>query len=207
MSAFKDQVLALTALIQAATLASELALTGVCDHVAAQMLIDAVYVVNTPSTEQLYPASQLTGGLKTFITLFDTRHTLKPAHQSLARYIVKLNALAKKLTRNPTLLAALSVRLKQAGMQHDFFVGDVDRHALALSELYLWLAAELKIDFKLMGQAQYLQDSERVNRIRALLLAGVRAAVLWQQLGGNAWRLWWRRKTYLSTSKQLLSGT
>jgi high frequency lysogenization protein len=38
-----------------------------------------------------------------------------------------------------------------------------------------------------------------------LLLAGIRAAVLWQQLGGNRWSLFWSRKKYVATAHKFLS--
>jgi len=201
---YKDQLLALAALIQAVSLASELAMSGVCDIPSAQQLIAAIYVFDTPSTDRLYPARQLTAGLRAFSQIFAPSEALKASQQSQARYVIKLNNLAKKLNNNPGVMAELAERIKHATVQRDFFLNEPDRTLESLSGIYLWLAHELKVDFKILGQSQYLLDHQRVNRIRALLLAGVRAAVLWQQLGGSAWHLWWRRKTYLHLSQQLL---
>jgi high frequency lysogenization protein len=44
---------------------------------------------------------------------------------------------------------------------------------------------------------QVLQMEHVADRIRALLLAGVRLAWLWQQLGGRRWHLILRRRTVL----------
>lgn len=203
----KDQLLALAALIQAVSFASELAMDGTCDILSAQHLIAAIYVFDTPSTEKLYPARQLTIGLQAFNQLFTPNESLKARQQSLARYVVKLNNLAKKLYRQPTIMTELATRIQQATVQRDFFANEPDRALESLSGIYLWLAHAVKVDFKILGQSQYLHDHQRVNRIRALLLAGVRAAVLWQQLGGTAWQLWWRRKTYLQLSQQLLTNS
>ncbi|MGD8349299.1 MAG: DUF489 family protein, partial [Gammaproteobacteria bacterium] len=40
-------------------------------------------------------------------------------------------------------------------------------------------------------------------RVRASLLAGIRAAVLWRQLGGNKWKLLFARKKYVAIARQL----
>jgi high frequency lysogenization protein len=39
------------------------------------------------------------------------------------------------------------------------------------------------------GDQNYLANPENASKIRALLLAGVRAALLWRQAGGNRWKL------------------
>ncbi|WP_156501040.1 DUF489 family protein, partial [Alcanivorax sp. HI0044] len=48
------------------------------------------------------------------------------------------------------------------------------------------------------GDPAHLQDDDKAARIRALFLAGVRAAFLWHQLGGRRWHLLFHRKRLLS---------
>ena len=55
------------------------------------------------------------------------------------------------------------------------------------------------------GEQTYLRNNDNAAKIRALLLAGIRAAVLWQQLGGSRWTLFWSRRRYIATAKKLLS--
>jgi len=42
------------------------------------------------------------------------------------------------------------------------------------------------------------------NKIRTLLLAGIRAAVLWRQMGGNRWQLLFSRKDIINDAKMLI---
>jgi len=49
----------------------------------------------------------------------------------------------------------------------------------------------------------YLQNEYVSNRIRSLLLAGIRSAVLWHQLGGRRWRLIVYRKRVQETATAL----
>jgi len=50
-----------------------------------------------------------------------------------------------------------------------------------------------------------LPNDDNAAKIRALLLAGIRAAVLWQQLGGSRWKLFWSRRKYVATAKKFTS--
>lgn len=200
----EDRVLALAALTQAAGLASQLALTGECSDEAYQTVVEAVYALDTPSTAQLYPRQGLREGLAAFIDLLGQKQRLSSTQQSLARYMVKLHHLAKKLHKNPSLQTDIAKRIQQATLQRRFFQDEADRHLVSLADVYLGLAQSLKVHFKIIGRSQYLHDHHHVNRIRALLLAGIRAATLWQQLGGSLWHLWWRRQAYLHSASQLL---
>jgi high frequency lysogenization protein len=48
-----------------------------------------------------------------------------------------------------------------------------------------------------------LNQPALVERIRAALLAAVRAAVLWRQIGGTQWRLLLQRKQILMLARGL----
>ena len=51
---------------------------------------------------------------------------------------------------------------------------------------------------------QFLQNPRNAERIRALLLAGIRSATLWRQLGGNRWQLFFSRRKILKDAYALL---
>ena len=55
------------------------------------------------------------------------------------------------------------------------------------------------------GEQNYLRNDDNAAKVRVLLLAGIRAGVLWQQLGGNRWSLFWSRKKYVATARKFLS--
>jgi high frequency lysogenization protein len=54
------------------------------------------------------------------------------------------------------------------------------------------------------GDPQYLQVGDNAARIRVLLLAGIRACVLWRQAGGNRWRLILNRQALLNEASRQL---
>ncbi len=57
---------------------------------------------------------------------------------------------------------------------------------------------------KTLSQRQII--AHYADIIRALLLAGIRAAFLWRQLGGRRWRLLLQRKKLLQASQNLSRG-
>lgn len=65
------------------------------------------------------------------------------------------------------------------------------RQALAerLAAVYGETLSTLRFRIQIHGKPQALQRDHVAARIRANLLAGVRCAVLWQQVGGRRWRL------------------
>ena len=56
------------------------------------------------------------------------------------------------------------------------------------------------------GNPAHLNNPENANRIRALLLAGIRGAMLWRQSGGGRWTLLLRRNVLLRETRMLLTG-
>lgn len=52
---------------------------------------------------------------------------------------------------------------------------------------------------RVLGKREYLRPTTNVERIRAALFAGVRAAVLWRQAGGGLLALWLGKKKILQT--------
>jgi len=65
----------------------------------------------------------------------------------------------------------------------------------ALSELYQQTISTLSRRVQVTGDAEQLRRPDIAARVRTLLLAGIRLAWLWHQLGGRRWHLVVRRTT------------
>ena len=77
----------------------------------------------------------------------------------------------------------------------------------AMGGLYADTISQLKPRIMVQGNPHYLGQPSVVAEIRALLLAAVRSAVLWRQLGGNYWDFLFSRKHMLEAiEQQLRSG-
>ena len=62
--------------------------------------------------------------------------------------------------------------------------------------------SELGPKLQISGNPDCLKQPQVQNKIRALLLAAMRSAVLWRQLGGKRRHLVFARKAIFDTAKQ-----
>ncbi len=68
----------------------------------------------------------------------------------------------------------------------------------SLADLYKNTVGSLPLKVKIIGRPEFLHVAEHASQCRALLLAGMRASVLWQQVGGSRWQLLFARKKILA---------
>jgi high frequency lysogenization protein len=71
----------------------------------------------------------------------------------------------------------------------------------SFADLYEQCLSSLQPRIIIRGLSEHLQNPSNICKLRTLLLAGVRAAMLWQQLGGRRWHLFFRRKAILEEIK------
>ncbi|MDH5230485.1 MAG: DUF489 family protein, partial [Gammaproteobacteria bacterium] len=57
------------------------------------------------------------------------------------------------------------------------------------------------------GEQGYLNNTENANKVRALLLALMRSAILWKQKGGRRWHVLLKRGKIMAAAKNLLKQT
>ena len=74
-----------------------------------------------------------------------------------------------------------------------------------LAGIYTDTLSTFAFRIHITGKQNYLTNINNTNKIRTLLLAGVRAAVLWRQMGGNRWQLLLSRKQIVDDAKLLLN--
>jgi high frequency lysogenization protein len=66
-----------------------------------------------------------------------------------------------------------------------------------LGQLYADTISHLRPKVIVQGNPHYLQQPEVVAEIRALLLASLRSAVLWRQMGGSMWDFVFARRAMM----------
>ncbi|MDF9756244.1 CII-binding regulator of phage lambda lysogenization HflD [Pseudomonas hunanensis] len=64
--------------------------------------------------------------------------------------------------------------------------------------MYQDTLSTLRQRIQVHGDMRFLQQASNASKIRALLLAGIRAARLWRQLGGHRWQLVFSRRKLLN---------
>ncbi len=197
-----EQVLALAGCYQSAALARAVAQGETVDTDAERASLDSIFHIDADDTAEVFggPAG-IRLGLDAVIRL-----SQNPSDDlETTRIVFTMLQLERKLVRRRDLMQELAGGIGSIDRQRQHF--DVLHATVAsrLGELYEHTVSLLRPRIMVTGNPQLLQDPVRVARIRANLLAGIRAAVLWHQLGGRKWQLLLQRKQVVLVARGLLS--
>ncbi|MCP4984274.1 MAG: high frequency lysogenization protein HflD [Gammaproteobacteria bacterium] len=203
MNKLESRTLALAGMFQAATLVDELALHGHCHAEAFDCSIDSLFTIDAASTEEaLGQVSQLSRGLEALSDYLGGEN--RSPGRNIAYYLLSILKISTQVLRNPALAEKLLEGLgKIENSAKDF---EMSRGSVInkIDGLYQDCISSLNPRIIVRGDQNYLRNTDNAAKIRGLLLAGIRAAVLWQQLGGNKWNLFWLRKKYVYTARMFL---
>jgi high frequency lysogenization protein len=198
----EERVIALAGLLQAVTLVRAIATRGGADAFAMQPNLASVFKIDADSPADVFGGiGNLRQGLETLIAqLDDDRRDL-----AITRLAISVMRVVGKLSARRTMLGALRSGIETIARQT---VGVEATNSLVtarLAHLYVDTISTLQPRIVVEGNPQYLRQEAQVAQIRALLLAAIRAGVLWRQLGGSQWRLLFRRKQYSMMARGLLA--
>ncbi len=200
----KDRTLALAGVIQAGELVSQVAESGQCSRQAAQASLASIYENTPEDTVSTYGGlGGVRLGLRMLAELLGQRagsSSIKTLQTSLA--ILKLG---KQLSKNSTRLNELFAAIELSESAWRQSEDALDPAVLAqLADAYHAHVSTMRFRIRVQGNPEILKKPEKVQLIRSLLLAGLRSAILWQQLGGNQWRLITQRKAMVETAQSLI---
>lgn len=200
----EQQILALASVFQASRLIYEIATNGTCDADAFETQINSIYMLDAPDFHAIYgKPTNLKIGLETTVYLFSKKSKDK-ADTVLSRYVLDVIFLQHRLMKKPEILDFIRQRIKQAVLQKAYFNTINDTIIDNLSDIYTHSISQLPYKIHIIGKLQHLKNPKIFNQIRALLLSGIRASVLWQQLGGKRYHLFFSRDRILKQCKNLL---
>jgi high frequency lysogenization protein len=192
--------IALAAVTQCALLVHDLAINGTADEKTMLACLRPVYLLDPDSIHQVYPdVSQFNDGVQVLQRSFDSAGMRENAET--VRYLLGMLVLQQRLSKAPTMLPAIRDRLQQltATEGQPPLTDDLPQQAIqadcsALARLYQDTVSKLSFRIHVSGNPEHLRDHAVADQIRALLLAGIRSAVLWHQLGGRRWHLVFYKK-------------
>lgn len=197
-----DKTLALAGIYQAAQMVYELATTGKTDEQAYKASLHSLFVENPASTLGVYGDSvnEIQLGIHTLMAQMKSDEAKQTRNIEITRYVLSLMILQKKLKQTDGLQKISNV-LETAKAQQQHF-GDLHENVIAtIARAYSENVSTLQPRIMVNGHHNYLNNQRIANKIRALLLAGLRSAVLWYQVGGSRWGLIWSRKKYLQSAQ------
>lgn len=198
-----NRALALAAIFQTASLVKDLAWRGHCDDHEFEIMIGSLFAfdVDTPSEIYRGEANLRTGLGRIEVQL---KSGGKPPDMELTRYGIGLIFLERKLQARPDMLEALGEGLKAAERQVEYFNLAHESVIARLAEVYQETISRLGPRIIVQGEQTHLSNPNVAARIRATLLAGIRAAVLWRQAGGSRWKLLFGRNRLIQEARDQL---
>ena len=204
MTREQQQLIALCGVFEAAALVEKLATTGQLPAAPQTCLLQSLLVQNPKDTLDVYGGDHynLRDGMRTLQGAL--QRTPEGLPREAMRYALTLLNLQRQLDRKPEMLALIGKRLPQIGQQAEMFGITHDNVVAAFAGLYQDTLSTFRQRLQIHGEMHFLQDTRNAARIRALLLAGIRSAMLWRQLGGHRWHLLLYRGRMLKELQLLL---
>ncbi len=202
-----ERVIALAGLHQVAHCVQFIANRGKLDVEAMEPCIHSLFQINAPDTQSVYgPPGAVALGMRALIGQI----TGQPSRDlEMTRYLVSLLKHGRTLSENPELLRRIGISIEITDAKHRQGVNQgalVSPEVLgSLAGIYSEHVSSLEPRILVRGNPLYLKNSENQDRIRALLLAGIRSAILWQQLGGTRWQILFGRKRLLAAARDYLN--
>lgn len=198
-----ENQLALAGVCQTATLVQQIARTGDVDEHACEASLSSILVTNPENPQQVFGALDNLGiGFKTLASQLSNKAGSKDTE--VTRYIASILGLERKLSRNPKALAELADRISHVQRQLAHVDFQNAQIIGSLASIYSDVVSPLAPRIQIAGHEQHLNQVSNQQRVRALLLAGVRSAVMWRQMGGKRRNILFKRKSILGAAVQAL---
>ncbi len=187
-----NQVIALAGIAQACSLVQQLASTGRADSSALESSIGSLLKIDADNVADVFGGlDNIKYGLKQLENQLTGREIANPEQ---ARYAAQLVYLEKQLSNRPEMLHTIHAGIEKAQAQAEHF-GLLHENVLAnLGDLYHTTISTIPPRIMVNGEQEYLSNPAIVNKIRSLLLAGIRSTLLWRQCGGARWKFLFFRK-------------
>jgi high frequency lysogenization protein len=200
-----DRTLAMAGLYQCVDSVTQLAWKGNLPPGPFEACLRSLFDVEPESYESIY------GGLPGLKRGLEVLHsTLKRQHDAhdmdRTRYSIILIFLEKRLSKNKREIDEIKSGIEAATQQLVHFEMTHINVISKLADIYRQFISPLGPKIIVRGEQTYLSNPDNASRIRTLLLAGIRAALLWRQAGGNRWRLLFERSAMIKEIDSILAG-
>ena len=197
-----DRTIAFAGICQAVALVQQVAKDGYCDKAAFETSINAILNTNPSSTLDVFGSeANLKIGLECLVNGIDST----PAGSEVTRYVISLMALERKLKEKPDAIAQLGSRIQMLERQADHFDLFDDQMVSNIASIYLDVISPVGPRIQVTGTPSVLQQTSNQHKVRALLLSGIRSAVLWRQVGGKRRHIVFGRKKMVEQAQILLA--
>ena len=206
MTPMQEQLVALGGVFQAAVLVDKIAKTGQVSEAALGCMLGSLLVMDPKDTLDVYGGDDLNlrEGYRSLVSALERDPT--SLQREPLRYALSMLGLERQLAKRDDLLELIGKRLPQIKSQVEHFGLVHDNVIAASGALYQDTLSTMRQRIQVHGDMRNLQQPNNASKIRALLLAGIRSARLWRQLGGHRWQLVISRRKLLKELCPMLRG-
>jgi high frequency lysogenization protein len=207
----KDQTITFAAICQVAYQVQHVSRTGQITDEDFRVLLQSIIETSPVNTLAVYGGQidNIKKGLELLISYLGnddgTTSSKKQKDPELTRYIISLINLERRLAKQPQQLNALGERINATERQLEHYALTSDTLTASFASIYSDIISPLGHKIQVTGEPSILKQNVNQYKIRALLLAGIRAAVLWRQVGGKRRHILFSRKKIVDTAKELLN--
>jgi high frequency lysogenization protein len=199
----RDLTLALAGVFQTAALVKQIATTGMANSAVIESSLETLFKFDADSVEDVYGGVAGVGaGIRELNKQLSSNRDERD--MEITRYVISLLTLEKKLSANKAMLEQIAQTLENIKSGLDYFSLMHENTILKLGQLYKDTVSNLNPRIIVSGEQTHLGNENNASRIRALLLAGLRSAILWRQCGGSRLSILFNRKSYENESTLLL---
>lgn len=205
MNNFESRSLALAGVFRAASLVNILANEGTISDLDLCISVESIFETDPDDVIEVFGnIENLSQGFNTLINQLGKESEAR--NMDIARYVVSMLFLERRLMKNPEILETLSTGVELATRQSEHFSKTHENVIANLADLYSRTISELGPRIMVNGEQNFLTTTAISNKIRTVLLGGIRSAVLWHQLGGRRWHIIFNRSKYLKTVQSFLDN-
>jgi high frequency lysogenization protein len=187
MNPIQEQLTALGGVFLAAVLVDRIAKTGQTNEAGLTCMLGSLLIRDPKDTLEVYGGDDvnLREGYRALIGALERDPSA--LQREPLRYALAMLGLERQLAKRGDMLDVIGKRLPQIQSQVEHFGPAHENVVAACGALYQDTLSTLRQ--RIQGDMRNLQQPSNASKIRALLLAGIRSARLWRQLGGHRWQL------------------
>lgn len=193
----------MAAILQSCDLVRQLALRGEANPYQVRPLLHSLFVFDANNTSEIYGDLRLLdNGYKRFHQYLNNE--ISVTEKELLQYTLRVLFISKMLIKRDDYSNVIRTRLEQLNYSSDeSFENNWRNLPKEINEIYKITASNLDQRIEVRGDKLHLENPQTAARVRTLLLASIRAGILWHQLGGSKWSLFFNRGDYKKTLEQL----
>jgi len=201
VTSLSQRATALAAMTQAIYLVNGIARKGAADTEDCRVMMESIF--SDASDRPNHTVLDMYGGVQHLDT--GIRICMKllqgeklPEAKDLMLYSAGLTALERRLAKDTDMCQKLADGMQRIGNQRQYFGDAMHNNVIAaIADLYGSTISTMKPRIIVRGKPEFLSQTNHTQRVRALLMSGLRAAHLWHQYGGGHLSLLLRRKALL----------